>query len=531
MNYYPCESNNIANCDKCLTKDKCYECKNDYITANEGNNCISHLDIEKKLYYNDPEGSNNYFLCSTSLNNCLECESKTICTKCESDEFEIEETGKCISKSDIEAQLYYKDSSNNYVSCSKILNCEKCSSADNCISCKSGYDFIEGDDNIITCQNNDKSTYYPKTTNDGKTYYRKCQKDIINCNKCTNENRCTECNSNYAIIDDNYSECQDLSGGKYYYDNNLQKYKLCSFKYPNCEKCLVENNNIICKECSSRFAFKHDNSVECTEESILKTLQNNKMFFSNDSGINYYSCSLYNLVDNCSKCTNKDTCEECINGFDLYNENKLCAKKTDVDSNLYTLNGEGILLSCSSLITDCKRCNDSSTCYECRNESALINNNTCVSKTLVEDNDNYFKDIVSNKYISCSIIDNCITCISSKQCTSCQKGYAINNNICQEIISEDNDNKLSTGAIIGIIIGCLGFAIIAALVIYYLVTKVFSKDNEIFNENVITTGGDRIDKVSENEDNKENIEDKEIENQLEQNKIVVHNTKRSIHNK
>ena len=97
---------------------------------------------------------------------------------------------------------------------------------------------------------------------------------------------------------------------------------------------------------------------------------------------------------------------------------------------------------------------------------------------IVEENKNYFYNETSHKYISCSIIDNCLTCDSSTICTSCQAGFTIKNNICEKIESSSGDN-LSTGAIVGIVFGCLGFLLLVAGGVYILINKIFKKAKDI----------------------------------------------------
>ncbi len=96
---------------------------------------------------------------------------------------------------------------------------------------------------------------------------------------------------------------------------------------------------------------------------------------------------------------------------------------------------------CSSLIQDCHRCNNSSTCLECQEEAGLIDNDTCVNINIIEENKNYYKDEKTNRYISCSIMDNCNTCESRTECTSCLDGFILSNNLCNKINNDNNDNN------------------------------------------------------------------------------------------
>ena len=381
---------------------------------------------------------------------------------------------------------------------------------------------IEGDDNKITCQKlEDNSNYYTKTEGD-KAYYRKCSKEINYCNKCSNSTHCKECLSNYAIIDDNYLECKDLSSQKYYLDTDSGKYKLCSYKFPHCEKCFIENNDFICKQCSNNFVLKHDdnNIIQCTEKTELATSKN---FFTNDTGNNYYSCASYNNIKNCGECQSKEKCDKCKNSYTMLNKDNtdymLCVLQNDIDSNLFAPDKNGLIKPCYSLIPNCNRCNNSDICYECQGEAALIDNNTCISKIILEENKKYFKDNVTNKYISCSVINNCVTCESSIKCLSCQEGFDLNNGICNTIISnDDNDNKLSTGAIIGIVFGCLGFLVLVGGVVYFLI-------NKYYNRNINDTNMNNDIKIVEEKQYNNIQEDKDNDPE-----VINPSTKRTIHN-
>ena len=254
------------NCLKCEINEgnnfHCLECENNYAFFYDdpiSNDCVLISSKTLNIYYT--EDGKNYYPCSTSssLTNCLQCENKNKCTQCDTN-FHLTEDDKCISQTDIDNNLYYLNSDNRYASCSKISNCEKCTSANECISCKGEYKLVEGEDNIISCQNIDLTYYYK--IEGTKLYYRKCSKDIENCEKCSSSTHCNKCKDNFAIIEDIYNICQDLSSEKYYYDDISGKYKLCSTKMTNCEKCSSNVNNFICKQCTTNYAVKYDTNIE-----------------------------------------------------------------------------------------------------------------------------------------------------------------------------------------------------------------------------------------------------------------------------
>ena len=100
----------------------------------------------------------------------------------------------------------------------------------------------------------------------------------------------------------------------------------------NCEKCIMDfkNNNLICKECITNYALKYNDNVICIEKSVF---DGDNTFFTNDSGKSYYSCSLFNNVQKCLQCSNKETCSVCQEGYDLVNDNTLCILQEDVKNN------------------------------------------------------------------------------------------------------------------------------------------------------------------------------------------------------
>ena len=518
--YYPCNSalyNDIPNCEKCDNKEQCKQCSSSY-TINGTSSCILTSDINDHKYYKNPQ-NNFYYKCP---NECTTCESETKCFGCNSP-YLLTEDYTCIDPSLFTQKLYYYNNAiEKYSKCTKIPNCYKCESGTECIICQGDYKLVLGDDSQITCQIINTAQYY-ETNTGTKTYYSKCS--IINkCDECSSNNYCTKCLPNYGIVDNDHTKCEDISGEKYYYDTELETYKLCSNKMTNCEKCLA-NEDFICKNCFNTYSFKHDNNIECEAKT---SLQNDPKFFTNDTGINYYSCAKFSEVENCDECSSKEICHKCKSGFDLYNNGTLCVQKSDIDNNIYIWTPNGLLSPCSSLIKDCHKCNETSKCYECQEDSALIDNDTCLKKTELEEKKNYFKDETTNRYISCSIMDNCNTCESRTECTSCLDGFILSNNLCNKINTDNNDDDgLGTGAIIGIVFGVVGFLLLAILTGYYLIKKVFNKNN---GKQVNTNANNAVNDDAINIEGNERVEIVKDEKTVDTEKVDVQNKKRSIHN-
>ena len=199
----------------------------------------------------------------------------------------------------------------------------------------------------------------------------------------------------------------------------------------------------------------------------------------------------------------------------------MCALQADVESNLYAINGNGLIDLCSNLIKDCDRCYNDNTCYKCQNEFELLENDTCISKEIIEQEQNFFKDETTNKYISCSVMEHYLSCKSGTECIKCQEGFDLNNNKC----SDEEENKgLSKGAIAGIFIGVFLFLFLLALIAYFVYKKMSKKYKTL---SCVTDSNNRYDI---NEIKKEKEENKNIHSDDNMRDNVVVHKRRSVHN-
>ena len=234
--------------------------------------------------------------------------------------------------------------------------------------------------------------------------------------------------------------------------------------------------------------------TECKEKTSMETNDN---YYTNDDGLNYYSCSdiRYNSVVNCNTCNDKDTCKSCKSGYILFNSNKLCVTNDELLNNKY-YQIEGNFYLCSEKLKGCERCINENTCIECNIAYDLEENNKCIPTALAMTK--YYLDETTKKYISCSKIENCDECISSTECTSCKSGYEIKNSLCKK-----NDNSLTIAALI--------LAIFAIIISIIAIILIFLK--KILFKNTITQNNDSVNSIKINNE-----------------EIVIQTTKRSIHN-
>ena len=418
--------------------------------------------------------------------------------------------------------------------CSEIVpNCKEYIN-DVCDSCKDGYFLAKEDNGTLVCQSDSLSAQYFQFGSD--KFKIKCHNNVGNCFECADGGVCTKCSSGYELIKklDNTFICGDLSTELYYHDTIENNYKLCSEynSYSNCEKCVIdEDNNFICKECLSNYILAHDNA-ESASCKLLSSL-NNKYYKLDDK--NYFLCNNieYHDIPNCDECSTRNKCSNCNIGYITANAGTLCISNIDLEQNLYyrdPINND-IYYLCEESLPHCTNCISQTECTQCQTDYILDAEKKCISQEDIN-SQFYFIDEDTEKYLRCSIIDNCIKCLSRSECILCQNGFELNNNICKKIeINDNDDDKLSTGAIIGIVFGCLGFLLIVAAFIYFFVIKkmkgnIGNNENTVFNEEKI-----KSEKIENNEKNKQKEDEINLEETEKKNVVNIYNTKRSINNK
>ena len=151
--YFSCSDNlyhSVKNCLNCQNKDSCQKCQNDYILFNSDKLCLSMSDIGQNIYFINTT-DNFYYLCSKEIKGCEKCTSADTCIECNV-AFELDENNKCIPTA-LALTRYYKDpSTGKYMNCSIIDNCEECSSSTTCTKCKNGYEVNNNLCQVISTQ-------------------------------------------------------------------------------------------------------------------------------------------------------------------------------------------------------------------------------------------------------------------------------------------------------------------------------------------------------------------------------------------
>jgi len=309
------------------------------------------------------------------------------------------------------------------------------------------------------------------------------------CSGCYRKNQCNLCPSSYKLLIEPYTYCASLSSSHYYKDYG-ELYR-CDALTMGCNTCTRTR----CKNCKGDYVFDRDDQdcyldrtrnpyctkrdydgciscssgyimIESSDSCVNKNDCNLAEYYSND-GIRYFHC--FKSMENCKECTSSSKCTKCNSGLYLVNNNS-CKNLTLLQNDQYiTLDGGATYNSCSNLIPNCKRCDNSTYCKECFEEYVFMNeesNPRCVDDIDIEDvkdavydpiNDifvicktgyKYIRfcdsvysicfdenkidtsryDLNSGCYITCSI-KNCQDCSNDiNKCNKCSSNYTIVNN-------------------------------------------------------------------------------------------------------
>ena len=157
--YYSCNDiryNDVENCEKCNEKETCISCKSDFLLFNSNKLCVTNADLIRKKYY---EINGIFYLCSEKIKGCERCDNENKCIECNI-AYDLDDNDKCIPTALSMTRYYLDITTKRYKSCSIINNCEECSSATVCTKCTNGYELNDGscekqqDGNINNNNNN-----------------------------------------------------------------------------------------------------------------------------------------------------------------------------------------------------------------------------------------------------------------------------------------------------------------------------------------------------------------------------------------
>ena len=484
------------NCAICKKKNsnreddyQCIKCGNDFGLKGSTNNdnvvCVSSSDLEIGYYL----GSNSvYYPC---ISNCDVCINGNSCQTCSS-------------------HYFYKELDNI---CEEItINCKIYDDNEKCTECNTNYGLVKEKNGDISCKKTiELQEQYYSIEEAGRTYYIKCSDEIDNCYSCSSSTFCHSCMDGYGIIDNHNEICQEITN-EYYYDTDLNSYKLCSYKNIGCKKCeKIDNNDINCIECNTPYALIYSQINRC----VLQTsIRDDKSIFFNSKTLKYYKCNdyRYHSVKNCLTCHDEEECDSCQNGYELSNSNVLCLSNIEINEKKYYKDAnDNNYYPCSKLIKGCESCENAEKCLECNIAFDLDENDKCIPTALAMTR--YYLNIETGRYVSCSKIGNCEECSSSEICTRCNSGYELNNNSCQKIEQKnDGNDKYKAIAIAGLVLGCVGIVGTICSILLIFFKKLLCKKSS-------SKASDATESVNPN--NEQNDNDK--------NDVDIH-SRRNLHN-
>ncbi|KAL4507716.1 hypothetical protein ABPG73_012404 [Tetrahymena malaccensis] len=404
-----------SNCEQCLTSTTCQKCDQGFLivynsicqercpeTYEENNDQTACICGQNKEEINQTCTCKKQFfeqnsLCRPCISSCDVCQNDNECQKCSANSY-LNYMNTCESNC---PDTFIKDDINLKCVCPTNFRLQ-----DNKCVCDTGYSYVGG--NCIKCPQN--------------------------CNSCSSENICTQCQLNY-FLDFNQTCNTDCPAT---YSKDLETSKcLCSLG-------LIENTNKHVCECNQGFFLSSDGTCQ-------------------------------KCIQSCKSCQNETECIQCEETFFLDSQNKcvldcpqtfqedkenmicICPQNSTLKSNICSCNQDYEMqqdntckLKCSSF---CDSCSVAGECDVCQQGYFMNYDYTCVNKcpeTYIENketrtcecdqlaemiNVSQFEkkcvcpaDLIyqeGNKCLNC--ISNCQKCSNGNTCDKCIEGFYLHN--------------------------------------------------------------------------------------------------------
>eukprot|EP01135_Chromosphaera_perkinsii_P004315 Nk52_evm7s277 gene=Nk52_evmTU7s277 len=256
----------------------------------------------------------------------------------------------------------------------EILRCHYCS--DNCVKCKDSKHCEECEPGWILKDN--ACVKKPVVCPDGKYWDGSCCKDCDkSCATCSGDaTTCTSCTGPKVLKD---GKCEDC-GPRTYYDPSSNSCKDCG---ENCKECSDCDH---CITCDPGFVEKNGKCVEKPKNCPAgKYWDGSKGYVLKDgkcdikpkncpAGQYWDGSCCKNCGDNCSKCTDADTCTKCSKGYVL-KDGKCDIKPKNCPAGQYW---DGSC--CKNCGDNCSKCTDADTCTICNDGYVLNDDGKCIEK-------------------------------------------------------------------------------------------------------------------------------------------------------
>ncbi|OMJ96116.1 hypothetical protein SteCoe_293 [Stentor coeruleus] len=379
-------------CAECYNSDECIACYSNhryingkcvYIGACKDFNGISCLECELGYYLYDGR-------CLLCFPNCKYCNSYDECTECFDDSYLY--NGKCFKCSEnckscddercFSCDFGYYQEIEECKPCKE--GCTSCISSEICESCADSYFFMNNkcekcsDNNCKNCETDGNCIICES----GYTLVNNiCLKCPDNCDKCSEDLNCLQCNEHYIKNDEGYCVenygCEDYENGKCYKcENNYYIQDGKCFKSdsncngqlssPYCVGCLTNttylDDNFYCSECpyGSSYCVNGEEAIKC-----------DLGFYKNNMGL----CSP--CPENCWYCLDEKNCISCNN--DYYLKDSVCTclypdgcphlkshENRNLHANPYCNDGFYFINNeCLACLEGCKMCKSITRCMHC----------------------------------------------------------------------------------------------------------------------------------------------------------------------
>ncbi|KAL4495503.1 hypothetical protein ABPG72_020244 [Tetrahymena utriculariae] len=438
-------------CQQCNNQNQCSSCDNaKFRQLNSSSNC------ECKSGYYDDGTSQICQKCPYNCEQCQKQGAKVVCTACNTNGTFRQNDQMCsCSKGYYDSgQLTCIQCKNGCTSCDSngqcqnncSQNCIFCDSPTVCTKCKpltylvnkqcqtqcNSYEYADGTQQIcIPCPNlcskcNIDPTKCQQCTTNFVLYQGTCLASCPDGSFRDSNSTCQDCQQNCSQCDSN-TTCKICKNGFYLYQNQQ-----C---LANCRDGYYNDSNNVCKSCQQ-------NCIQCNS-TICSKCQDGFYLYQNQQCLKNCPDSYYpeqsnktcqKCMINCDQCSSSNQCKQCVQNFYLLNNIQCLA---DCPSQYFKDSSRSL---CSLCFLNCNKCSDSSSCQQCKSGFYLLNNSLCVQKCP----DGYFENrslsfcqlCSTSSCQKCNIQNKCLECkknyfLKETECVSeCGQGFQIQNNIC-----------------------------------------------------------------------------------------------------
>ncbi len=424
----------MPNCTACLNSTYCFNCSVGYMPLN-GSCVLETGGICPLGSYPDPVTGNCSF-CSALLPNCTACTNGTFCTACLpgntllNENCVYTETGVC------QDGMYLDPFTGNCSICSAAISwCGECVNASVCISCMPSAVFVDGVCVHISTDCSQSQFRDPQTN-----ACVNCSNALPNCTGCNNATTCLICASGNTLIN---GVC--LTGGASvgcpagtYNDSTTLTCISCSSVMPNCTACL---NATVCTGCAAGSILTNGTCI-FSEAYVCP-------FGAYKDKVSGACVNCTAAIPNCRQCSNATLCTECVPG--TLPVGKLCLPLVPSNCTVgkYLDPSTQICLNCADVLANCTACDNATFCINCTDGNLPVNG-ICVPASKVGCLGGLYRDPISLQCVNCSsALSNCIDCVNSSTCLNCSGGYVVVSGKCMIPGSRRLRRQLQDGGAVG----------------------------------------------------------------------------------